>query len=81
MEHGGSLFSWNKDGQSLRIGLLLAYSNITFYIGRKTDAGNYTVSATNFVLGSPIEHIGSDTGSFYLDVICKLCIISTQEEI
>ena len=72
-----SIFSWNKDGQPLRTGLLLTHSNITFSTVRRADVGNYTVSATNFVLGSITEQVGNDTGSFYLDVICKLYIIGT----
>ena len=64
-------FTWNKDGQPLT-GLALTYSNVTFSTVRRTDAGNYTVSAMNFVLGSTTKQIGSDNGSFYLDVICKL---------
>ena len=67
-------FSWNKDGQPLSVtDLILTYSNVTFNTVRRADAGNYTVTATNFVLpGSPgTNQVGNDTGSFYLDVICK----------
>ena len=66
-----SLFSWNKDGQPLT-GLPLTYSNVTFDTVRRVDAGNYTVSAANFVIGSSTEQVGSGIGSFYLDVLCKL---------
>ena len=68
-----SLFSWNKDGQPLRTGLILTYSSVTFDTVRRVDAGNYSVIASNFVLpGSPgTNQVGSDTGSFYLNVICK----------
>ena len=67
-------FNWNKDGQPLRNGLILTYSNVTFDSIRREDAGNYSVSATNFVLpGSPgTDLVGNGTGSLYLDVICKL---------
>ena len=72
-----TLFNWNKDGQPLRTDLLLTYSSVTFDTVSRVDAGNYRVSATNFVLpGSPgTNQVGNDTGSFYLDVICKQCII------
>ena len=71
-----SVFSWNKDGQPLRTDqYLLTYSNITFNVVRIYDAGNYTVSAINFVLGGTVEQVGNDTGSFYLDVLCKLLIV------
>jgi hypothetical protein len=68
-----SLFSWSKDGQPLVTDLVLTYSNVTFAVVKRADAGNYTVTATNFVLpGSPgTNQVGNDTGSFYLDVICK----------
>ena len=67
-----SYFTWNKDGQPLT-GLVLTYSSVTFATVWRTDAGNYTVSATNFVLGDSTKQVGNDTGSFFLDVICRLC--------
>ena len=68
-----TLFSWNKDGQPLVADLLSTHSNVTFATVRRSDTGNYTITATNFVLpGSPgTDQVGNDTGSFYLDVICK----------
>ena len=68
-----TLFSWNKDGQALRTGLTLTYSTVIFDVVRRVDAGNYSVTATNFVLpGSPgTNQVGNDTGSFNLDVLCK----------
>ena len=70
-----TLFRWYKDGQPLtQADRLLTYSNVTFNTVRRADAGNYTVSATNFVIGSNTEAVGNDTGSFYLDVICELCV-------
>ena len=67
-----TMFTWYRSGQEL-ISLPRTYSNVTFATIRRADAGNYTVSATNFVLpGSPgTMQVGNDTGSFYLDVICK----------
>ena len=64
-------FTWTKDGLPLT-GPTLTYSSVTFTTVTRADTGNYTVSATNFVLGSSTEQVGSDTGSFYLDVLCKL---------
>ena len=64
-------FTWNRDGQPLT-GLALTYSNVTFPTVRRTDTGNYTVSATNFVFGNSMEQVGNDTGSFYLDVLCNI---------
>ena len=70
-----TLFSWSKDGQPLSATeLILTYSSITIDTVRRADAGNYSVTATNFVLpGSSVANqLSNDTGSFYLDVICKL---------
>ena len=67
------MFSWTKDGESLTTGPALTYSTVTFDTVERQDAGNYTVFTTNFILESPTQQIGNDTGSFYLDVICKSC--------
>ena len=67
-------FTWNKDGQLLT-GLALTYSNVTFTTVRRTDAGNYTVFAANFVTSDSMKQlVGNDTGSFYLDVLCKFLV-------
>ena len=70
-----TLFNWKKDGQPLTNQLSLTYSNVTFDTVRRADTGNYTVAATNFVLPGSPDHennqVGNDSGSFYLDVICK----------
>ena len=69
-------FQWYKNGQRLtEADRLLTYSNVTFSTVRREDAGNYTISTTNFVIGSNTEQVGNDTGNFYLDVICKFCIV------
>ena len=72
-------FSWTRDGQLL-IGPDLTYSSVTFENVRRMDAGNYTVSATNFILNSTTEQVGNDTGSFYLDVLCKSLNIFNSED-
>ena len=64
-------FTWKKDGRPLT-GPMLTYSSVTFATVRRQDAGNYVVSATNFVSSSTSEMVGSDTGSLSLDVICEL---------
>ena len=71
-------FTWMRNGQpSLRSGLTTTYSNVTFDSVMRSDAGNYTVTATNFLLNDSSCPIGSDSGRFYLDVLCK-CIIKSQ---
>ena len=64
-------FNWTKDGASLN-GLAVTYSNITFPVVSRNDSGRYQVSATNYVLGSDTKQVGTDTGSFILDVICEI---------
>ena len=65
-------FTWHKDGELLTSPTIIrSYSNLTLPTIRRENAGNYSVSATNFILGSSTEQVGYDTGSFYLDVICK----------
>ena len=66
-------FNWTKDGRLLS-SPALTYSSVTFDSIRRVDAGIYNVSATNFVLNST-DQVGSDTGSFYLDVLCELCCL------
>ena len=72
-------FSWIKDNQSLTrsggSGLTLAYSSVTFPTIRRSDAGVYSVSASNHIIGDSSQQIGDATGSFTLDVICKLSLI------
>ena len=68
-------FTWTRDGQPLLSGpgLSLTYSSVTFSNVDRRDCGDYSVFASNVVDG--IE-VGNDTGSFYLDVICKLQLYS-----
>ena len=74
-------FTWMRNGQaSLRSGLTTTYSNVTFDSVMRSDAGNYTVTATNFLLNDSSRPIGSDSGSFYLDVLCKCCIDMPSDE-
>ena len=77
-----SKFEWLKDGQPLReSGVTTTYSSVTFTSVMRTDAGNYTVNATNFLLDNSTQQVGIDTGSFYLDVVCKLIINVTVFEL
>ena len=65
-------FNWTNDGAPLMNGLAVTYSNITFPVVSRNDSGRYQVSATNYVLGSDTKQVGTDTGSFILDVICEI---------
>ena len=67
-------FEWLIGGQPLvrRNGIITSYSSIIFGSLMRSDSGNYTVNATNYLLDNVTQPVGSDTGSFYLDVLCKL---------
>ena len=64
---------WTRDGLPLSSGpdISLTYSTVTFTGVDKLDSGYYSVFASNVVEGT---EVGNDTGSFSLDVICKLCV-------
>ena len=66
-------FDWSRDGQPLSSSsdISLTYSAVTFTNVGRQDSGGYSVFASNVVQG--IE-VGNDTGSFNLDVVCKLCM-------
>ena len=72
-----SKLEWLKDGRPLRQSDLITttYSSVTFTSVMRTDAGNYTVNAMSFLLDGVTQPVGSDMGSFYLDVLCKLIVI------
>ena len=68
-----TIFTWRKNGQLL-IRFDQTFSNVTIPSVQRVDTGNYSVFATNFVLDGSLEQVGNDSGSFYLDVICKLLL-------
>ena len=72
-----SSFSWMIDRESLNTSPALTYSTATFDTIERLDSGDYAVNATNFIPDNPTQQIGSDTGSFTLDVICKFYLHST----
>ena len=68
-----TMFTWYRNG-ALLVGFHQTYSNLTFGTITRGNAANYTVSATNFILDSILEQVGTDAGSFNLNVICNLVI-------
>ena len=74
MSQNITLLSWNKDGQPLRAGILLAYSSVIFDAIRRRDAGNYPAFTSNFASNDTLIQIGNDTGCFSLEVICEFTI-------
>ena len=76
-------YTWTRNGVQLSSPLsMLTYSTITFPSVSRSDAGNYVVSAMNFVPdNNNTVLIGSDTGSFSLDVICKIaCLMHSVQQ-
>ena len=65
-----SIFLWNVNGQPLT-NLPQSYSSVNFFTIRQIHAGNYSVFAASYLLTDPTAQVGNDTGSFYLDVLCK----------
>ena len=66
-------FIWNVNGELLTY-LPRTYSSVnsvSTIIIRRNHAGNYTVFAVSYFLDDSTTHVGNDTGSFYLDVLCK----------
>ena len=70
-------FEWLIGGQPLirRNGIITSYSSIIFGSLMRSDSGNYTVNTMNYLLNNVTQPVGNDTGSFYLDVLCKLIMI------
>ena len=67
-------FMWTRNGQPLT-GYDVTYSNVTFTRVKRSDAGNYVVTATNFVgNATSTQQIGTATGSFNLDVCVCVCV-------
>ena len=63
-------FIWNVNGELLTY-LPRTYSSVNFSTIRRNHAGNYTVFAVSYFLDDSTTQVGNDTGSFYLDVLCK----------
>ena len=71
-----SNFEWLVGGLPLRQnGITTTYFSVTFASIMRSHAGDYTVTATNFLLGNATQPVGSDMGSFSLDVLCKWAYI------
>ena len=66
-----NIFNWSKDGQPLSASLSITYSTLTFSSVTRNSTGNYMVSTTNFLLSNSSQQLGSDIGTFYLDILCE----------
>ena len=68
---GEGQFLWMMGGSGVSSGTRVTYGypSVMFNAVERGDAGDYTLSATNTRPNG--SEIGSDTGSFTLDVYCK----------
>ena len=68
-----SQFQWTKDGAatSNTSRVMYGYPSLVFDLVCRDDLGNYTLSATNSRLGDPQRIIGTGSGEFSLNVLCK----------
>ena len=66
-------FSWTVNGSpaSNNSRVTFGYPSVTFQQLERGDAGTYTLTATNYRLDNTSVVVGTDTGSFTLDVQCK----------
>ena len=71
-------FDWSRNGVPLN-NWSFTYSSITFPVLSRGNAGQYQVSATNYVLESNTQQVGTNTGSFILDVICKINVLFEEQ--
>ena len=72
-------YSWTRNGVELSgPSPVLTYSTAIFPVISRNDAGSYAVSAANYALDNDSISVGSDMGSFSLDVLCEFITFSTS---
>ena len=68
------IFQWQKNGAFVDANtsmVTFGYPSVVFENVSRSDSGNYSLMATNYLLDNPDEMLGNDSGSFFLDVLCK----------
>ena len=67
-------FLWSKNGFDLfnNSRVKYGYPSINFSMINRSDSGNYSLIVTNYYIDNPSRALGSSSGSFTLDVLCKL---------
>ena len=65
-------FSWTVNGSPANNNsrVTFGYPSVIFQRFERGDAGTYTLTATNYRLDNNSVVVGTDTGSFTLDVQC-----------
>lgn len=67
-------FYWSKDSKGpLQNDSRRTFGYPSLVIGRVkvSDAGRYSLTATNYILSNPPEPLGTSIGRFTLDVLCE----------
>ena len=68
------IFQWSMDGMLVNSNSEVNYMYPTAIFQRlirRSDSGNYSLTATNHRLDNPAVEVGTGTGNFILDVLCK----------
>lgn len=72
-----STFTWTHNGlvitQNVTSRSVFGYPSLHLHVIELSDAGNYTLTATNYPLGNStvVNAVGTSTGHFSLNVLCK----------
>ncbi len=75
-------FTWSRDGDPLvniSANVSFGYPELSLNPVSRTDSGLYTLTASNYLLDNDSVLIGSGTGSFTLDVLCKFLGLSVVQ--
>ncbi len=68
------LYGCHKNGVEISSNnsrLMFGYPSLIINNAMPSDSGVYSLIATNHLLDNPSEVLGTDTGEFNLDVLCK----------
>lgn len=68
------IFQWQRNGINIASNtstVTYGYPVVNFANVSRSDTGNYSLTATNFLLDGSDEQLGNDSGSFNLNVLCK----------
>ena len=67
-------FQWFKNGVEMSSNdsrVMFGYPSLIINNAMPSDTGVYSLTATNHLLDNSSEILGTDTGEFTLDILCK----------